>query len=163
MQLITIGAPGWGPRPKPDMSGPKWTHEGGVVRSKLHGMETRMNARWSGHERTMVWTWTHDGLDMDAQQILALNARIWSGAHDGLDKNARKSGHIPFRSGMVWTYLPSNARRTHEKFWTQDSLDISTFRLGLSGHQRSKLISMLHWRQCWWCFKLIWCFLSYSF
>ena len=42
-------------------------------------------------ERTMVWTWTHDGMDMNAR---------WSGdrtmvwwPHDGLDMNARKSGH----------------------------------------------------------------------
>ena len=34
----------------------RFWHEGGVVRSNLHGLETRMNARWSGHERTMVWT-----------------------------------------------------------------------------------------------------------
>ena len=71
--LEIFPSPGWGPRPKPDMSRPKWTHEGGVVRSKLHGLETRMNAqlalwthdglvnaRWSGHERTKVWTWTHE-------------------------------------------------------------------------------------------------------
>ena len=34
-----------------------WTHE-----------SLDMNARWSGHERTMVWTWTHDGLDMNARK-----------------------------------------------------------------------------------------------
>ena len=79
-----------------------------------------MNTRWSAHGRT---------------KILALNARIWFGAHDGLDMNARKYGHILFRSRMVWTYLSSNARKTLEKFWTHDSLDISTFRLGRSGHR----------------------------
>ena len=77
---LTGSIPGWVPRPKPDMSRPKWTHEGGVVRSKLHGLETRMNARWSGHERTMVWTWTHDGL-----------------------VNARCSGHERTKVG-TWTH-----------------------------------------------------------
>ena len=44
--------PGWGPRRKVDMSRPRWTHHGGVVRSNLHSLETRKNARKTGHERT---------------------------------------------------------------------------------------------------------------
>ena len=73
--------PGWGPRPKPDMSRPKLTHEGGVVRSKLHGLETRMNARWSGHERTMVWTWTHDGL-VTARWSGHERTKVWTWTHE---------------------------------------------------------------------------------
>ena len=51
-ELASPGHPGWGPRRKVDMSRPRWTHDGGVVRSILHGLETRKNARKSEHERT---------------------------------------------------------------------------------------------------------------
>ena len=102
LNLGSYAFPGLGPRPKVDISRPKWTHGGGVVRSKLHGLETRMNARWSGHERTKFW-WTHESL---------VNAR-WSGhertkfcwTHKSL-VNARWSGH---ERTKVWTL-------THKKF-----------------------------------------------
>ena len=52
-----------------------------VVRSKLHGLETRMNARWSGHERTMVWTWTHDGL-VNARWSGHERTKVWTWTHE---------------------------------------------------------------------------------
>ena len=63
------------------MSRSKRTHEGGVVRSKLHGLETRMNARWSGHERTMVWSWTHDGL-VTAWWSGHERTKVWTWTHE---------------------------------------------------------------------------------
>ena len=82
--------PGWGPRPKVDMSRPKWTHEGVVMRSKLHGLETRMNSRLTGHEHTKVWTWTHESL-----------------------MNARWSGH---QRTKVWTWTQENFSCVHKTF-----------------------------------------------
>ena len=66
-------------------------------------VQTKMNARRgcrtfkirrSGNtdERTMVWTWTHDGLDMNARWSGHERTMVWW-THDGLDMNARKSGH----------------------------------------------------------------------
>ena len=37
---------------------PRWTHE-----------SLNFNARWSGHDRTIVWTWTHESLIMNAQKF----------------------------------------------------------------------------------------------
>ena len=50
------GYPNWCARPKVHMSGPKWTHKGGVVRSKLHGLETSLNARRSAHIGNFDWS-----------------------------------------------------------------------------------------------------------
>ena len=48
---------------------------GGVSRSSLHGLETRMahdgqdmNA-WKFGERTIVWTWAQESLEMNARKI----------------------------------------------------------------------------------------------
>ena len=89
------------------MSRPRWTHDGGVVRSNLHGLETRKNAR--------IWIWTHESLDMNARKS-GERTKVWTWTHESL-VNARKSGHERTR---VW--------------WTHESLDIGTFRLGRSGH-----------------------------
>ena len=39
-----------------------------------------MNARWSGHERTMVWTWTHDGL-VTARWSGHERTKVWTWTH----------------------------------------------------------------------------------
>ena len=83
-----------------------------------------MNARWSG-ERTMVWTWTHESLDMNAQWSGFERTMVWTWPHDGLDMVAleiwRWTHEFELERTMVWT-------RTHE------SLDIYCFGLGWSEH-----------------------------
>ena len=46
--------PSWGPRRKFDTPRPKWIHERGVMSSKLHGLETWMNAGILGQSQTSV-------------------------------------------------------------------------------------------------------------
>ena len=41
-----------------------------------------VNARKSGHERTMVWTWTHDGLDMNARLSGHERTKVWKWTHE---------------------------------------------------------------------------------
>ena len=111
-----------------DPDGSKYAHteEGGVVRSKIHCLETSkntrmseheltkvcrthksldMNARKSEHERTKIW-WTHKSLNMNARESEQERPKIWTWTHESLDMNERKSGH---EWTNVWT-------------WTQESL-----------------------------------------
>ena len=57
--------------------------------------------------------WTHKGVSC------VQNYTVWK--HDGRTK--------------VWSYVILIARRTHIYFWTHESLDIGTFRLGWPGHK----------------------------
>ena len=63
-------------------------------------VQTEMNARRgcrafkitrseNTDERTMVWTWTHDGLDMNARWS-GERTMVWTWTHESLDMNARK-------------------------------------------------------------------------
>ena len=79
--------PGWGPRRKQVCPDRRWTHEGGVVRSKLHSLETSKNAQKSEHERTKVCR-THESLDMNAQKSEHERTKVWW-THESLDMNAR--------------------------------------------------------------------------
>ena len=121
-----------------------WTHESlsnarksGHERTKVWTWthESLVNARKSGHKRTKVW-WTHESL-VNARKSVE-RTKVWTWTHESLDMNARKSGERT----KVWTWTHDslvNARRSgHERtkvWWTHESLDISTFRLGRSGHR----------------------------
>ena len=142
--------PGWGPRRKQVCPDRRWTHEGGVVRSK-YSLETSKNARKSGHERTKVCR-THESLDMNTRKSEHerrkigktheswVNARksghertkVWTWTHESL-VNARKSGHE--RTKVWWTHesLVMNARKSVERTkvwtWTHESLNMNAGKL----------------------------------
>ena len=65
---------------------------------------------------------------MNAQIINFWALEFSFGTHKSLDI-------CNFERTKVWTWGLLNARWTHEKFWTHESLDIGTFRLGGSGHR----------------------------
>ena len=73
---VRVTLPVWGPRRKQVCPDRRWTHEGGVVRSKLHSLETSKDARKSEHERTKDW-WTHESLDMNARKS-GERTKVWT-------------------------------------------------------------------------------------
>ena len=77
-----------------------WTSPRLRSQTETRYVQTEMNARRgcrafkitrSGNtdERTMVWTWPHDGLDMNARWS-GDRTMVWTWTHECLDMNARK-------------------------------------------------------------------------
>ena len=85
----------------------RYVHDGGVVRSNLHGLETRKNARKSGHERTNSLV---NARKSDHERTNSLvNARKSDHERTNSLVNARKSDHERTNSLM-------NARKSdHER------------------------------------------------
>ena len=104
-KMIVVDHPGWGPRRKQVCPDRRWTHEGGVVRSKLHSLETSKNARKSEYERTKVCR-THESLDMSAQKSENERTKVWW-THESLNMNARKSGERTKVVSLTWTHKNS--------------------------------------------------------
>ena len=80
------------------------------------------------------------------------------GPHDGLHKNAQKSVHVRVWSGMVWTCLTLNARRTHEelpKIFERTNVSGAVWAclpwVWLLNVCRSSNIHKLHWGHSSWC------------
>ena len=125
--------PGWGPRRKQVCPDRRWTHEGGVVRSKLHSLETSKNARKSEHERTKVCR-THESLDMNARKSEHERTKVWR-THESLDiGNFRlgRSGHSYFPSGTVWTYLLPSGTSAWELISTNEEHSKASIFFGMS-------------------------------
>ena len=120
-----VDHPGWDPRRKQVCPDRRWTHEGGVVRSKLHSLETSKNARKSEHERTKVCR-THESLDMNAKKSENERTKVWL-THESLDMNARKSEHE--RTKVWWTHesLDMNAR-IFVRSWSDSRMRVWSWR-----------------------------------